>query len=295
MVRFVITGATGYIGGRVASLLAERGHEVFAVVRATSDTTAIEELIGAGHIVRDDGASLEGLLGEIRPTAALHIAACQEQSDTEDALSRLVEANVTFGARFARACAVAGVRAFVWADTFSAHQGGTADFEPANPYAATKRAFADMLTYYARAYGMPCAALELTDTYGPGDPRRKVLDLVASAAADGTVLGLTPGEQLMSLVHVDDVAGAFLCAATGLTEGAIPPGRYAVAGDLLTLREIVAIWEHAAGRAAAVEWGARPYPPSQVMTPFLAPPLPGWTPRIGLAAGLAAVYGSQTS
>lgn len=291
--RFVITGATGYIGGRVASLLVERSHEVYAVVRPTANTTSLESLIGMNRVLRDDGVSLDELLGDVRPDAALHIAANQEQRDSEETLARLIEANIMFGTRFARACAAARTPAFVWADTFSVHRGGTAAFEPATPYAATKQAFADMLAYYADAYGMPCVALELTDTFGPADPRRKVLDLVAKAAADDVVMPLTPGEQLMSLVHVDDVAEAFLHAATGLVCGDIAPGRYAVARELLTLREIVAVWERATGWSVKAEWGARPYGSEQVMRPFLAPRLPGWSPRVGLHEGFAAVYGGE--
>ena len=42
--RFLITGATGFVGGYLAEALVERGWEVSAIVRPHSDTALLEQL-----------------------------------------------------------------------------------------------------------------------------------------------------------------------------------------------------------------------------------------------------------
>ena len=42
--RFLITGATGFVGGHIAEAFVERGWEVTAIVRAQSDTALLEQL-----------------------------------------------------------------------------------------------------------------------------------------------------------------------------------------------------------------------------------------------------------
>lgn len=44
MTRAFLTGGTGFLGGHVARVLRERGHDVLALVRPTSDATQLQEL-----------------------------------------------------------------------------------------------------------------------------------------------------------------------------------------------------------------------------------------------------------
>ncbi|MGE5308068.1 MAG: SDR family oxidoreductase, partial [Deltaproteobacteria bacterium] len=45
--KILITGATGFIGGRLAAELANKGHELVCLIRKTSDTAGLRRL-GAG-------------------------------------------------------------------------------------------------------------------------------------------------------------------------------------------------------------------------------------------------------
>ena len=71
-------------------------------------------------------------------------------------------------------------------------------------YAATKQAFTDLLVFYAEVEGLAVHTLELMDTYGPGDPRAKLIPFLLRAGAEGTTVEMTDGTQLIDLVHVDD-------------------------------------------------------------------------------------------
>jgi len=203
-VRTAITGATGYIGGRLARELAESGHAVSAIVRPASDTSPLEHSCPGIDIHRYDGdiRSLSDWLARRAVECVIHLAAHQDQSDALEAVRPLIRSNVEFSAELAAAASAAGVAAFVNTATFSQHRGGTDLYEPSTLYAASKEAAAAVLEYFRQTGPMTCVTLELTDVYGPEDPRGKLLDLVVSASESGEPLALTPGEQQISLVQI---------------------------------------------------------------------------------------------
>jgi nucleoside-diphosphate-sugar epimerase len=165
-----------------------------------------------------------------------------------------------------------------------------------NLYAATKQACEDILAYYHDAQGLSCLTLKLYDTYGPGDQRRKLINLLLDAARTGEPLALSPGEQEVELTHLDDVTAAFARAADLLLHSEAPLlAAYLVPGTRLTVRELVAQVIQATGRPIDAEWGGRPYRPREVMVPVASADrcLPNWAPEVELEAGLAACLQSR--
>ena len=100
---------------------------------------------------------------------------------------------------------------------------------------------------------------------------------------------MSPGEQLIDIVHVHDVCTAFIMAAERLLGGdGVGHERYAVSsGAPLPMKDLVRTFEKVAGVTLPIEWGGRPYRPREVMQPWTkGRPLPGWTPKISLERGL---------
>lgn len=62
--------------------------------------------------------------------------------------------------------------------------------------------------------------LALSDTYGPNDLRPKILNLLRQVAIKNQPFSMSPGGQLMNLVHVEDVARAYQIAAERFIESA---------------------------------------------------------------------------
>ncbi len=272
------------------------GHTVTAIVRPESDTSRLIASVPSANLVRYDGdvQTLSALLAEHSIEAILHLAAHQDQSDSVAAVLPLVRSNVEFTAALAAAAQLADVQAFINTGTFSQHHGGTERYEPSTPYAASKQAASALLEYYRQTGPMACVTLELTDVYGPGDPRGKLLDLVVHAADSGKPLALTPGEQQVSFVHVDDVVKAFVGVADGLRAGRDYDRVYSVAAArLMTLRETVELLLRVTGREAQLVWGGLPYPRRQVMRPFFHDPPPGWIPEIAPEIGFLEVFGAR--
>lgn len=293
--RVLVTGATGYVGGRLAARLLAEGAEVHLLILPTSDRDRLEPLRGATVHVHDETAeSAERIVRAARPEAVLHLAACVRAEHAPADVEPLVRANVLLGAHLLDALARAGGGVFVHTGTFWQRRGG-AGYDPVNLYAATKEAFEAILVYYAATAPIRAAVLVLYDVYGPADPRGKILPLLDRAVRTGEALEMTPGEQRINLVHVDDVVEAYLAAWRALDAAPpAPPRTWAVSGgEARPLRDVVSMFERVVGRPVPVRWGAKPYRPREVMTPWRGEPVPGWRPRIALEDGIRAAYGAR--
>lgn len=100
---------------------------------------------------------------------------------------------------------------------------------------------------------------------------------------------MSPGEQLIDLVHIDDVISAYTIAAERLiSKGVQLHEIYAVSsGELVSLKALVKIYEEAIHVKLPIQWGGRPYREREVMTPWsLGKTLPNWEPKISLREGI---------
>ena len=284
--RLLITGATGFVGSRLVRGFLDSGVAVGALLRAESSA---EHLDPRATILRHDGSTsdLHALTQTFAPEAAIHAATHFVGAHRPDDIVRLIRANLLFGTQLLDAMGRCGIRNVVNFGTSWQHFDGDR-YNPATLYAATKQAFEDIAAYYAEADGFSILTLKLPDTYGPADRRGKLVSALLRARAEGQSLDLSPGEQRINLLHIDDVFSA-VCVALGRAY-TMPAGTretFALRGpETVSLRELVARIQRVGGRPVPVAWGARPYRSREVMQPWVGPLLPGWSAHIGLDRGL---------
>jgi dihydroflavonol-4-reductase len=220
----LITGATGFVGGHLVRRLAEAGWQVRALVRATSDTRALEQ------------AGAERFTGDLDSVDALRRAA-----DGADTVFHLAALTVARGeAPFVRANAlgtlnvVRGVlsaphrpRRLVYLSSYAAcgparngrPRAAGETPEPLTAYGRTKLQ-GEAAVREAEQAGVQAVILRAPPVYGPGDRAllpyfRLVKRRLAPAPA---------GPELRThMVYVEDLAAALARAADA------PPGTYAVA------------------------------------------------------------------
>lgn len=287
--RVLVTGATGFVGGHLVQGLLDDGCHVSALLRAGSSEIYID---ARAEILTHDGSTgrLDELVRRAAPDQAIHLASRFVAAHTPSDIDSLIESNLRFGCQLLDALARGGVGTLINFGTAWQHYETNA-YRPVSLYAATKQAFESLAAYYVDACGLRMITLKLTDTYGPADRRGKLISALLCAAASGRPLALSPGDQVLDLVHVADVVEAVRVAlARAEADQGGKAEAFAVRGaNSLTLRSLVALIEDVAGRSVPVDWGARPYREREVMTPWLGETLPDWTPRIDLRTGLAAL------
>jgi len=284
----LITGATGFVGRHLTRRLAAHGWRVDAIVRPSSDTRCLDGVAELGVHACDGGADgVRAALAASAPDVVFHLATHYVAEHSADDIDVLVESNLRFGAHVLQAASANGVRAFVNAGT-SWQNFNDAAYRPVNFYAATKQAFEDLIAYYADACGLRVATLRLFDTYGPDDPRRKLFWALRNAVETGIAMDMSPGEQVLDLLYVDDAVAAFEMAAKHtLTREDAGHAVYGVSGERRSLKSVVDTFAAVSGKAPEVRWGAREYREREVMNPWSGGnPVPGWTSRISLEEGI---------
>jgi nucleoside-diphosphate-sugar epimerase len=285
--RALVTGATGYVGSRLARHLRDAGWEVHAVVRPGSDRGGLPQAVVC-HVHDRSAASISWIVREAAPDVVLHLASEAQPRHSVENLDGIVAANIGFGAQLLEAMASAGASRLIEAGT-NWEFDAAGQFRPNTFYAATKQAFRVLADYYVQRHGLSATTLLLYDVYGPGDWRGKFLSHLLNALKRNETMAATPGEQIVEFVHVDDVARGFLAAAQELLHADAKPAlrRYRLdSGRRLPLREASALMARLAGRPECVRFGGRPYPPEQIMEPLaVGPRPPGWAPEISLEQG----------
>lgn len=280
--RALVTGATGFVGGHLVRHLVADGWTVDALVRDSGAALA------DGTNIRPIPARIDDLIAVvagIQPDVCFHLATAFRGVHVPEDIEPMVKANVGFGTALAESVSRLPSCTFVNTGTVWQHYDAR-EYSPVSLYAAMKQAFGDVLRYYEEVTGLAVVTLELTDTYGPGDPRLKLLPILLRAARAGTRLQMTDGTQLIDLLHVDDAVRALLATAAGT-----PGSTYgASGGETLTVRELVTRFESATGLTVDAEWGARAARPREMLRPWMtAAPPPGWAPKVALDDGMRAL------
>jgi nucleoside-diphosphate-sugar epimerase len=121
---------------------------------------------------------------------------------------------------------------------------------PQNFYSSTKQAFESILKYYTESGFIKNITISLSDTYGPGDNRPKFINLVIEALDKDVVFNMSPGNQEIRYIHVDDVIEAYLVAIDLLFKNKINKSEtYSVSGiEPMTLNELVSLVSEVVGK-----------------------------------------------
>ena len=190
-----LTGATGFIGNRVARRLVANGCKLQALARATSDRSRLSEF--NIHWVEGTLEDPDSLGRLVRGADAVVHCAGAVRGATQAHFDRL---NVDGAVRLVRAAVEQHpVPRFLLISSLAAREPGM------SYYAASKRKAETVLA--DQAGSMPWAVLRPPAVYGPGD--KEMLPLLRWMAR-GVALVVGSGNERISLLYVDDLAEAVI-------------------------------------------------------------------------------------
>ncbi len=286
--KIFLTGATGYIGSQLAKRLLLEGHELAIVIRPKSNLKVLHKLLPQIEVHIYDGsyASLFAALNTSKPDLVFHIASLFIAQHKQEDVPQLIESNINFPVQLLEAMNQLGIKQFINTGTSWQHFNNE-DYNPVNLYAATKQAFESLLAFYVQSQGLKAITLKLFDTYGPGDFRPKLFSLLRKAARSGETLSMSPGEQLLDFVYIDDVLEAYKLAIERLSV-IQKCEEYAVSSlTTISLRDLVKIYSETVDRKVHVEWGGLPYRTREVFLPWTNfNLLSGWRANVILEDGI---------
>lgn len=286
----VVTGATGFVGRRLVHFLLRTGHVVHGITRHPEKAGLWGNSNLIWHEIPRTAKTAVEVFEGIRPKHVYHLAAMFRANHSTVEMDELIEANVCYGARLAEALQATGGGVFVSAGTIWQCVNSEPYF-PACLYAALKQAQEDILQHYSVNGAVRVVNVRVADAYGPDDPRPRLLSLLKRAALSGASdVELTGGDQLIDMVHVDDVVQGLVQSVDA--GDALQAGHksllFSVSGGRpLKVKQLVAIIESILGRSLAVRFGAKPYRQREMFQPWIAgAPPPGWQPLVALEDGL---------
>ncbi len=213
--RCLITGASGFIGGRLAERLASEGYPVRALARRSSDTARLASLdveIVPGDL--SDPSSLARAVEGCRHV--LHCAALVTDWATTREITRT---NVEGTRSLLDAAAGAEVRRFIHLSTTDVygHPGGPAIDESFRPdgrlhnwYAHTKRQAEEEVRHAQENDRLETVILRPATVYGPGSA--DVIGEIARAIRAGNMLLVDRGRAVAGLCYVDNLIDGALIA-----------------------------------------------------------------------------------
>lgn len=260
----LVTGASGFIGSRLALTLQRMGVDAIFTGRDTNEAerSRVKELASAGVTVR---------LGDLREPdlvrslltgrdAVLHLAAAQHEGHMSDEHFRSVNVDAT--RLLLEECVRAGVRRFVYGGTMGIYGSSAtgpisedSEPDPRNIYTRTKLAAEAVVREFASR--VEIVICRIGETYGPGDLR---LLKLFKAIDRGRFVMIGAGDNEREPIYVDDLI-------RGLLASLVQPQAVGEA-ILLTGQERMTTRDMVAQIAAALE---RPVPHARVpMWPVIA-------------------------
>lgn len=247
-----VTGGTGFIGGRVARKLRERGDEVVALVRDQTKGSALRDL--GCETVEGDLSSKDAIKRGVEGCdSVFHVAAMYKVGIPQSERQAMRDANVGGTERVLDAAVDAGVNRVVYVSTigvFGNTKGKVVDetyMHPGNEflscYEETKY-LSHKVALDRIAKGAPVVIVQPGGVYGPGD--HSELGNIIDQTRTGKLKMLMFPDLGFNLVHVDDVADGILLAHDKGNTGE----SYVLGGQIATMRELIEKVAELSGRKA---------------------------------------------
>lgn len=274
----LITGATGFVGKHLISNLSGK-HRVHILVRPNSNYASL--CVNRVFTFTDDIDQLAKYFHDEKIDGVIHLASLYIAEHKSEQIKDIILSNIFLGTALLEACKKAGTKWFLNTGTIWQNYNvpdKSDEYNPVDLYAASKQAFITMSTYYIETSNIRFCTLKLCDTYGPGDTRKKIFSLFERIALSGETLDMSPGDQKLDLLHVDDVVKGIKHLMEMLNDesNSLLSEYVLSSGCHISLKELAVLYERNHHVKLNINWGGRAYRQREVMRPYKGNILPGW-------------------
>jgi len=231
--KFLVTGAAGFIGFHTAMRLLDRGDTVIGVDNVNSyydpklKEARLAKLEGRNGFTFHrlniaDVTAMADLFQAERPDKVIHLAAQAGVRYGQENPNAYIESNIVGTQNILEGCRHNGVQHLVLASSSSVYGANTAmPFSvhhnvdhPLSLYAATKKANELTAHAYAHLYGLPVTALRFFTVYGPwGRPDMALFTFTRKILAGEPIDVFNNGHHARDFTYIDDIVEGVLRTA----------------------------------------------------------------------------------
>ncbi|TFG31146.1 NAD-dependent epimerase/dehydratase family protein [Candidatus Thorarchaeota archaeon] len=218
-VKVLVTGATGFLGGKTIELLLKEGHDVVALVRSTSNVEGLPKNIEVREGDLFDEDSLEKAAQDI--DAVIHFAAYFNFYPRDEEL--MFRVNIEGTKNLMNACVGTQVKRFIYCSTTETmgpirFPPGTEETElrPDYSYGVSKIQAENAIREISKDTDLAHIIIRPTGVMGEGD--LYVMFEVAEQLYEGKVFALPSDLSAQFMyTHVDDIVSGFVAALTPMS------------------------------------------------------------------------------
>lgn len=227
--RILVTGGLGFIGSAFVRLVIEEtDHEVVNL-----DKNSYASTFGAVDAVVDhprysfqqcdlaDQAAVDRLVGMVRPTAVVHLAAESHVDRSIDGPKDFIDSNIigTFNLlealvrldHFDKLVHVSTDEVFGSLNRNEAAFTEETKYDPRSPYSASKAASDHLVRSWGKTFGLPACITNCSNNYGPFQfPEKLIPTMILRAARRDALPVYGDGQNVRDWLFVDDHVRALL-------------------------------------------------------------------------------------
>ncbi|WP_392340495.1 NAD-dependent epimerase [Moritella marina] len=228
--KYLITGAAGFIGSRCAELLCQQGHQIIGVdnlndyydvnlKHARLANAQKSELFTFIELDLADREGVAALFSEHKFDRVIHLAAQAGVRYSIDNPMAYADSNLTGFLTVLEGCRNTKVKHLVYASSSSVYglnnktpfsTGDSVD-HPISLYAASKKSNELMAHTYSHLYGVPTTGLRFFTVYGPwGRPDMALFKFTKAIIAGEEIDVYNNGDMLRDFTYIDDIVAGVL-------------------------------------------------------------------------------------
>lgn len=296
MNRVLITGGSGFIGSHLLSKLKGK-YDIYSLERYVTGRPAQPKQYKTVFGDLCDFHAIGNIIRQVRPEIVIHLAAISPVSYSYVHPHEVIEVNLMGTMNLAEKCLkLPNFEQFLMASTSETYGfvGETPKTEttrqmPNSPYAVSKKACEDYLTYMCRAHNFPVTILRPFNSYG----RKKnyhflVEKTVVQMLKKKETCQLGDPTPVRDFMYVNDHVNAYLTCLEN--EKAIGEIFNFCTGIGYSIKEVVDLINEITGFGGKVIWGTIPERPLDIKILIgsnrKAKKILGWEPKFSLREGL---------
>ena len=220
--KILITGATGFVGSRLAAKLVLENFEVHVITRPTSDLWRLKNWQSQIHFHQTDlnnPTAITAVIDQLKPHWVFHLACYGGFSDQIDPMIT-IQTNILATYYLLEACSKIDIEKFIFVGSSSEYGIQSEPMSenllerPHSMYGVTKMTASHLVRLFAESSRLPATILRIFSPYGEYDDPKRMIPMVINACLQQRPLKLSSGKSVRDYVYIDDIITAFILAAT---------------------------------------------------------------------------------